>query len=129
MAHERFQRPSCCEQLITILGRTPRDKGDLFAAGGHEPDHTPSSESPQSPHDLSDEPVHPRSVGQSSKRFTRDHSVESPRKKSSKSHSIDDTIDGLNDVIRSARKHQGREDELYVQEIAQVKVMYSSCKF
>lgn len=118
---ERFKRPQCCDQLITILGRTPRDRGELFAAGGHEPDQTPPSASPQTPEHSSDEPIPHRSSGQSSKRLSRDNSVNSPRKKSIRTTSIDDTIEDLNDVIRSVRKHQGHEDAQYAVEIAQVK--------
>lgn len=50
-----------------------------------------------------------------------DHSVESPRKKSSKNHSIEETIDGLNDIIMKARQRENHEDVLYCEEIAQVK--------
>jgi len=47
--------------------------------------------------------------------------VNSPRKKSIRTTSIDENIEGLNDVIRSVRKHQGHEDAQYAAEIAQVK--------
>ena len=69
-------------------------------------------------------PYNPVVLGQSSKRFTRDHSVDSPCNKSSKTHSIDETLDDLSDVIRTARKRQGREDSLYEEEIAQVKQIF-----
>jgi iron-sulfur cluster repair protein YtfE (RIC family) len=46
--------------------------------------------------------------------------VDSPRKKSSKTQSIDETLDDLSDVIRKVNKRHGREDS-YEEEIAQVK--------
>ncbi|CAD6234673.1 unnamed protein product [Miscanthus lutarioriparius] len=109
-ARERFRRPHCCEQLILILGRTPRDRGELVSAGGHQPDRTSSSASPQTPQALSDEPVQPHSVGQSSKRVTRDHSVNSPRsKKSSRTPTLDDCLDDLSNIIKDTRAHKAHQ--------------------
>ena len=93
-----------------ILGRTPRDRGELVFAGGHQPDCTPSSASPQTPQGLSDELVQPRSVGQSSKRVTRDNSINSPRsKKSSRTPTLDDYLDDLSDIIRDTRAHKAHQ--------------------
>ncbi|CAD6206602.1 unnamed protein product [Miscanthus lutarioriparius] len=77
--HDKFRRSQCCEQLITILGRTPRDRGELVSAEGHQPDKSPSSGSPRTPLALSDKPVQPRSGAQPSKRVYREYSVNSPR--------------------------------------------------
>ncbi|CAD6340542.1 unnamed protein product [Miscanthus lutarioriparius] len=77
-AHDKFRRPQCCEQLIMILECTPRDRGELVSAGGHQPDKTPSSGSPRTPPGLLDKPVLPRSGGQPSKRVHREYSVNSP---------------------------------------------------
>ena len=93
-----------------ILGCTPRDRGELVSAGGHQPDRTPSSASPHTPQALSDEPVQPRSVGQPSNRVTRDHSVNSPRsKKSSRTPTLDDYLDDLSDITRDARGNKARQ--------------------
>lgn len=75
---------------------------------------------------MSDDPVPPRSVGQSSKRFTRDHSVDSPRKKSGKSHSIDETLESLTNVIKRAEalredKQKQKSQDTYRVEQDQVK--------
>ena len=103
-----------------ILGRTPRDRGELVSAGGHQPDRTPSSASPQTPQALSDEPVQPCSVGQSSKRVTRDHFVNSPRsKKSSRTPTLDDCLDDLSDIIRNTRAHKACQ-AVDAEEMAQV---------
>ena len=100
-----------------ILGRTPRDRGELVSAGGHQPDRTPSSASPQTPQALSDEPVQPCSVGQSSKRVTRDHFVNSPRsKKSSRTPTLDDRLDDLSDIIRDTRAHKAQVNQILKQD-------------
>ena len=103
-----------------ILGRTPRDRGELVSAGGHQPELTPSSASPQTPQALSNKPVQPCSVGQSSKRVTRDHSVNSPRsKKSSRTPTLDDCLDDLSDIIRDTRAHKAHQ-ATDAEEMAQV---------
>jgi hypothetical protein len=71
----------------------------------------PPSDSPRTPEAVSDEPVGPHSVGQSSKRFTRDHSIDSPRKKSSKTHSIDENLESLTNVIKRAELQQEKHKE------------------
>ena len=93
-----------------ILGRTPRERGELVSAGGHQPDKTPSSGSPRTPLGLSDEPVLPRSGGQPSKRVHMEYSVNSPRsKKSSKTPSIEDCLEDLGHIIREARSQKARQ--------------------
>ena len=56
-AGEKYKRPSFCEQLFSLFGHTPRDRGELFSAGGHGTDQTSSGDSPRTPQDLSNEPV------------------------------------------------------------------------
>jgi len=69
---------------------------------------------------LSDELIQPCSVGQSSKRVTRDHSVNSPRsKKSSRTPTLDDCLDDLSDIIKDARGNKTRQ-ATDAKEIAQV---------
>ena len=69
---------------------------------------------------MSDELVQPHSVGQSSKRVTRDHSINSPRsKKSSRTPTLDDYLDDLSDIIRDARGNKARQ-ATGAEEIAQV---------
>ena len=67
-----------------------------------------------------DEPVQPHSVGQSFKRVTRDHSVNSPRsKKSSRTPTLDDCLDDLSDIIRDTRAHKAHQ-ATDAEEMAQV---------
>ena len=76
--------------------------------------------SPQTPQALSDQSVQPRSVGQPSKRVTRDHSINSPHsKKSSRSLTLDDCLDDLSDIIKDARGDKARQ-ATDAEEIAQV---------
>ena len=69
---------------------------------------------------MSDEPVQPHSVGQSSKRVTRDHSVNSPRsKKSSRTPTLDDCLDDLSNIIKDTRAHKAHQ-VIDAEEMAQV---------
>jgi cupin superfamily acireductone dioxygenase involved in methionine salvage len=75
---------------------------------------------------MSDVHVDPRSVSQSSKRFTREHSVCSQRKKISKSHSIDKTLESLTNLIKRAEalreeKQKEKHKDTYRVEQDQVK--------
>ena len=98
------------ESSQTARERFRRPHYELVSAGGHQPDRTPSSASPQTPQGLSDEPVQPRSVGQSSKRVTRDHSVNSPRsKKNSRTPTLDDCLDDLSNIIKDTRAHKAHQ--------------------
>ena len=64
--------------------------------------------------------VQPRSVGQSSNRVIRDHSVNSSRsKKSSRTPTLDDCLDDLSDIIKDARGNKTRQ-ATDAKEIAQV---------
>lgn len=85
----------------------------------------PPSDSSRTPKNMSADPLHQHSGGQSSKRLTRDHSVNSPYKKSSRNHSIDKTLDNLNNMIkRSVMREQKRHKkckDTYREESAQVK--------
>ena len=103
-----------------ILGRTPRDRGELVSVGGHQPDKAPSSGSPRTPPALSDESVLPRSGAQPSKRVHREHSINSPRsKKSTKTPSINDCLEDLSHIIREARSQKARQ-AIDAEELAQV---------
>ena len=119
-AGEKYKRPPFCEQLLSLFGRTPHDRGELVSAGGHGPEQTSSGDSPQTPQDLLDEPVRSWSVGQSSKRSSREHSVCSPiKKKSTKTPSLDeslDTLDGILKDVSELKSHCMTE----VEEMAQV---------
>ena len=69
---------------------------------------------------MSDEPVQPHSVGQSSKRVTRDHSVNNLRsKKSSRTPTLDDCLDDLSDIFRDTRVHKAHQ-ATDAEEMAQV---------
>ena len=119
-ARNKFKRPQCCEQLITILGRTPRDRGQLVSAGGHRPDNSPSNGSPHTPPSLSDEPIMPPSSHQPSKRVHREISVNSPRsKKSSQTPSVEECLEDLGQFLREARSQKARRNN-DARELAQV---------
>jgi len=110
-ARNKFKRPQCCEQLITILGRTPRDRGQLVSAGGHRPNKSPSNGSPRTPPSLSDEPVETPSTHQPSKRVHREFSVNSPRsKKSSQTPSVEECLKDLGQFLREARSQKARRN-------------------
>jgi len=110
-ARNKFRRPQCCEQLIMILGRTPRDRGQLLLAGAHRPDKSPSNGSPRTPPSLSNEPVLPPSSHQPSKRVHREYSVNSPRSKnSSQTSSVEECLEDLGQFIREARSQKARYD-------------------
>ena len=100
-AAERTKMPKCLDLLITLWGHTPRDRGSLLSSGGHHHETTPSNASHGSPHDMSSDPVGVQSVGQSSKRSTRDFSINSPRSK--KSASIDECLNDLTDIIKDPK--------------------------
>nr|CAB3450411.1 unnamed protein product [Digitaria exilis] len=81
------------------------DSGESVSAGGHGTEQTSSGVSPQTPHDLLDEPIRSRSVGQSSKRSTKDHSVCSQiKKKSIKTPSLADCLDDLSAMNKDSRE-------------------------
>jgi hypothetical protein len=115
--------------MIRLLGRTPRDRGQLYAVGGNDPEEIPPSDSPQTPAEPSVDAIRHRSGGSSSKRITREYFVDSPRKKSSKTHSIDETLESLSNVIKRAElwqeeRHDKRKEKrqnMYREEMAQVK--------
>ncbi|KAG2616513.1 hypothetical protein PVAP13_3NG216885 [Panicum virgatum] len=87
----------------------PRDRGELFSAGGHGTDQTSSGDSPRTPQDFSNEPVRSQSVGQCSKRSSREHSVCSPiKKKSRQTPSLDDCLEDLDNIIKDAKEHKSR---------------------
>ncbi|KAG2545141.1 hypothetical protein PVAP13_9KG411518, partial [Panicum virgatum] len=119
-AGDKYKRPPFCEQLFSLFGHTPRDRGELYSAGGHGMDQTSSGDSPRTPQDLSNEPVRSRSDGQCSKRSTREHSVCSPIKmKSSQTPSLDDCLEDLDNIIKDAKERKSRHIT-EAEEIAQV---------
>jgi hypothetical protein len=63
---------------------------------------------------LPDAPTPPRSIGQSSKRSSREQSVCSPRKKSSKTTSLDEGIQDLDTLVQDYKRlksSRGLENE------------------
>ena len=97
-AAECTKMPKCLDLLITLWGHTPRGRGSLLSSSGHHREMTPSNACNGSPHEISPDPIGVQSVGQSSKRSTRDFSVNSPRSK--KSASIDECLNDLIDIIK-----------------------------
>jgi len=76
----------------------------LLSSGGHHRARTPSTASHDTPHDMSQDPVGVQSVGQSSKRSTREYSINSPPNK--KRASIDDCLNDLTDIIKHHRQQK-----------------------
>ncbi|RLN12079.1 hypothetical protein C2845_PM09G03740 [Panicum miliaceum] len=105
-AGAKFKCPPCCEQLCNLLGHTPRDRGQLVSAGLERTEPIATDDTPKSPHDMSVEPIEPTSAGQTSKRPFKEHSVCSPRKKSSQTPSIDDCVQDLDDIVRDNRERK-----------------------
>ena len=97
-AVEQTKIPKCLDLLITLWGHTPHDRGSLLSSGGHHRDTTPSNASHGSPNEISPDPVGVQSVGQSSKRSTRDYSINNPPSK--KSASINECLNDLTDIIK-----------------------------
>jgi len=84
---EWTKMPKCLDLLIILWGHTPRDRGTLISSGGHD-----------SPDEISPDPFVVKSVGQLSKRTTRDYSVNSPRSK--KSAYFDECLNNITDLIK-----------------------------
>ena len=97
-AVERTNIPKCLDLLITLWGHTPHDRGSLLSSSGHHCERTPSNASHDNPHDISPDPVGVQSVGQSSKRSTRDYSINSPPSK--KSASINECLNDQTNIIK-----------------------------
>ncbi|KAL6657847.1 hypothetical protein ACP70R_005627 [Stipagrostis hirtigluma subsp. patula] len=126
-AGEKYKRPPCCDQLFAIFGHTPRDRGELVSAGGHgtEPQSPQGPQSPQTPQHtpqhMADEDERPRTLGQSSKRSSREQSVCSPlKKKTTASVSLDDCLEDISDIIKGSRERKTRR-ATEAEEIAKVK--------
>ena len=105
-AVERTNIPKCLDLLITLWGHTPCDRGSLLSSGGHHRERTPSNASHGSPHNMSPDPIGVHSGGQSSKRSTRDYSINSPPSK--KSASIDECLNDLTDFIKDYKLQKAR---------------------
>ena len=111
-AVERTKMPKCLDLLITLWGHTPHDRGLLLSSGGHHRETTPNNDNHDSPHEISSDPFIVKSGGQSSKRTTRDYSVNSPRSK--KSASIDECLNDLTDIIKDhklQKAHMSKQEE------------------
>ena len=103
---ERTKMPKCLQLLLILWGHTPRDMGMLISSGSHHSDTTPNNASHDSPHEISPDPFVVKSVGQSSKRTTRDYSVNSPRSK--KSASIDECLNDITNLIKDHKHRKAR---------------------
>lgn len=90
-----------------------------MSAGGHGSGNGSSDDSPRTPSVLPDAPTPPRSIGQSSKRSSREQSVCSPRKKSSKTTSLDDCIQDLDTLVQDYKRRKSSR-ELENEEMAKV---------
>ena len=98
--------PKCLDLLIIPWGHTPRDRGTLISSGGHHREPTPNNDSHDSQHEISPDPFVVKSVGQSSKRTTRDYYVNSPCSK--KSASIDECLNNITDLIKDHKLQKAR---------------------
>ena len=103
---EHTKMPKCLDLLTILWEHTPRDRGTLLSSGGHHRETTPSNASHGSPHNMSPDPIGVHSGGQSSKRSTRDFSVNSPRSK--KSASIDECLNDITNLIKDHKHRKAR---------------------
>ena len=94
--------PKCLDLLVTLWGRTPRERGTLLTSGGHHRERTPSTPSNETQHDMFQEPIGTHNVGQSSKRSTREHSINSPPSK--KTVSIEECLEDLTQFIKNQQQ-------------------------
>lgn len=110
---DKYKRPPCCDQLFTLFGHTPRDRGMLISAGGHATQQRSSAASPNTQYQRSNEPLLPQSGDSLGKRLSREDSVASPsKKKAALSHSIDECLEDLSKLIKEKREqHSNRDDE------------------
>ena len=106
-AAERTKMPKCLDLLVILWGHTPCDRGTLISSGGHHCETTPNKDSHDNPHKMSPDPFIVRSVGQSSKRTTRDYSVNSLCSK--KSASIDECLNDITDLIKDHKLQKARK--------------------
>ena len=120
-AVERTKMPKCLDLLIILWGHTPCDRGTLISSGGHHCETTPNNDSHDSPHEMSLNPFVVRSVGQSSKRTTRDYSINSPCSK--KSVSIDECPNYITDLIKDHKIQKARTNKQEEEMDKVVKIM------
>jgi hypothetical protein len=97
----RIPVPKCLDLCTSLWGHTTQDRGTLLSSGGHHREHTPSHASHDTPQDMSLDPLGVQSGGQSSKRSTREYSVNSTPSK--KSASVDDCLNDLTDIIKDRK--------------------------
>ena len=109
-AAERTKMPKCIDLQIILWGHTPRDRGTLISSGGHD-----------SPDEISPDPFVVKSVGQSSKRTTRDYSINSSRSK--KSASIDECLNDITDLIKDHKIQKARKNKQEEEMDKVVKIM------
>jgi len=89
--------PDFLDELTTLYGHQTRDRGTMLSAGGHR-ERTPPRMTEATPAAMSQDFVAGSSVGQSSKRRTRDQVVDSPQKK--KSASLEDCVRDISDTVK-----------------------------
>jgi hypothetical protein len=86
--------------LYYILGHEPYDRGELVDAGGVGSEESDSEGTPETP-PVAPDPAPSKRPGQSSKRGTREYSLQSPvKKKSTKSISVDDYISSYHTLLQ-----------------------------
>jgi hypothetical protein len=86
--------------LYYILGHEPYDRGELVDAGGVGSEESDSERTPETPL-VAPDPAPRKRPGLSSKRATREYSLQSPvKKKSTKSVSVDDCISSYHTLLQ-----------------------------
>ena len=120
-AAECTKMSKCLDLLIIMWGHTPRDRGTLISSGGHHRKTTPKNDSHDSPHEILPNPFIVKSVGQSSKRTTRDYSINSPCSK--KSASIDECLNNITDLIKDHKLQKARKNKQEEEMDKVVKIM------
>ena len=75
-----------------------------MSAGGHGSGNSRSDDSTHTPSDLPDEPMSSHGIGQSSKQSSREQSVCSPRKKCTKTTSLEDVVQDLDIIVKDYKR-------------------------
>jgi hypothetical protein len=107
--------------LYYILGHEPYDRGELVDAGRVGSEESNSEGTPETP-PVAPDPAPSRHPGQSSKRATREYSLQSPvKKKSTKSVSVDDCISSYHTLLQKTLEEKTNKKSEEDEETARIR--------
>jgi hypothetical protein len=107
--------------LYYILGHEPYDRGELVDADGVGFEESDSECTPETP-PVAPDPVPSKRPGQSSKRATREYSLQSPvKKKSTKSVSVDDCISSYHTLLQKTLEEKTNKKSEEEEETARIR--------